>query len=160
MLVDAWYKMEKRQVRKTAKAKMIDGLSEHELILLKFSKSEAKHVLSWQHSEEFVFNNQFYDIVKTAETEDSISYLCWLDKAETELNYKLDRYTNYAFMNHGERSDKTIYFGQLIKLHFLPNLQPSLTACFLYALKSCHGEPAASIHQGFFSHSSPPPRFA
>ena len=159
MLVDAWYKLEKRQVRKTAKARIIDGLNEHELIRLQFSKEDAKHVLLWQHSKEFVFNNQFYDIVKTTETEDSVAYLCWLDKAETELNYKLDFYTSYAFVNHGDRSDKTIYFGQLIKLYFLPDLQPSFTAHFLFALKSFHGEPDARIHQGFLSSSSPPPRF-
>lgn len=66
------------------------GLEREELVLLKFTKSEEQKKIKWEHSEEFEFNNQMYDIIEKEINGDTTYYWCWRDNKETELNKQLD----------------------------------------------------------------------
>ena len=50
---------------------------------------QSEEELDWKHSKEFEYNGKMYDVISVQKGRDSISYTCWLDKEETELNIKL-----------------------------------------------------------------------
>lgn len=82
---------EKSVVHREVKWKMIAGLDQEELVLLKFSNEETKTELRWEHSKEFEYKGQMYDIVSKEIKADSVFYRCWWDHEETLLNKKLTK---------------------------------------------------------------------
>lgn len=96
---------EKKLVRREVKWKMIAGLDQEELVLLKFSKEQTKNELRWEHSKEFEYNEQMYDIVSTEIKGDSIFYRCWWDHEETALNKRLKKLVVNVFDKNESRQD-------------------------------------------------------
>ena len=86
-----WLTFHKKNLKKEVKHKLIAGIDKEELVLLKFSKAEVDKKLKWEHSKEFEYEGQMYDVVETKTTKDSISYWCWWDYEETKLNQKLNK---------------------------------------------------------------------
>lgn len=81
---------EKQCLKKEIKRNIIAGINKNELVLLKFSREEINTKLRWEHSKEFEYNNEMYDIVESENRNDSVYYWCWWDYEETQLNKKLD----------------------------------------------------------------------
>ncbi|PVW17150.1 hypothetical protein [Marixanthomonas spongiae] len=86
-----WLSLHKITLKKELKHNLIAGIDKEELVLLKFSKAEIDEKLRWEHSKEFEYKGQMYDVVETKKTIDSISYWCWWDYEETKLNRKLNK---------------------------------------------------------------------
>lgn len=103
----AWLNYQKKVIRKEIKQNIIAGIDRSELVLLKFSESESHTKLNWEHSKEFCYQDQMYDVVETELHGDSIYYWCWSDYDETTLNQQL--FTTLAFFldQNQERSEKT-----------------------------------------------------
>jgi len=112
-------KNQQRQIRKEVKWKMIAGIDKSELVLLKFTKDETESKLRWKHSGEFQYLGDFYDIVETAHHDDSVYYWCWLDRAETELNCKLQHLLGDNFKNNSTQKSKHDYLKSFIKSLFV-----------------------------------------
>ncbi len=83
------FQIQKLNIKKTVAEIIDNGIEKENLILLKFSYADSKSKLRWEHSREFEYKNQMYDIVEVEYTEDSIIYWCWHDKEETEINNQL-----------------------------------------------------------------------
>lgn len=83
-------------VKKEIKRKMIKGIDDEELVLLKFSIKDSKTKLKWKHAREFFFEGEMYDVVSHEIKSDSIYYRCWWDHEETALSKKLDRLLFFA----------------------------------------------------------------
>lgn len=81
---------QKATVRREVKWKMIAGLEKEELVLLKFTEIEEQEQIKWEHSEEFEYNNEMYDIIEKEINCDTTYYWCWRDNKETQLNKQLD----------------------------------------------------------------------
>lgn len=79
---------------------MISGLKEGELVTLSFSTQEAEAKLDWEHSKEFEYNGQMYDVVESKITADSAVYVCWPDDDETLLNKQLKGIVAVALGHH------------------------------------------------------------
>jgi hypothetical protein len=88
-----WLYCQKTIVKREVNRQIIGGLDKDDLILLKFSKEESQTKLRWEHSREFEYNRQMYDVVKTMTLGDTVYYWCWLDHKETNLNRRLDELT-------------------------------------------------------------------
>ena len=111
---------QKKQIKKEVKRQIIAGIDKEELVLLKFTEEESQTKLRWEHSKEFEYNGQMYDIVDKEIRGDTIYYWCWWDHEETELNKKLDNLVAYALGHDAQRKDsqkrvedfyKTLYFS-------------------------------------------------
>lgn len=114
-------KFEKKQVKREIKKKIIAGLDKSELVLVKVSEQESKTALNWHHSREFEYKGQMYDVVEVRQIGDSIHYLCWWDKAETQLNRQLNQLVAKALGNnpqHKETQNRLIRFVQ--HLYYCP----------------------------------------
>jgi hypothetical protein len=61
----------------------------HELLEFTFHLKDTSTLLRWEHSKEFEYDQQMYDIVERSYLGDSVTYLCWWDHAETALNKEL-----------------------------------------------------------------------
>lgn len=64
-------------------------MDKKDLVLLKFHKDDINQLLDWEHSKEFGYNNQMYDVVYSQIELDSVSYVCWLDDEENEINLQI-----------------------------------------------------------------------
>ena len=95
-------KFEKTAIRREIKWKMIAGIDPEELVLLKFTKEETETKLRWEHSKEFEFEGQMYDIVSKEVKGDSIFYRCWWDHEETKLNKSLKKLVANALDTDGD----------------------------------------------------------
>lgn len=106
MVTFLWLKYQKKQVKHEVKWKIIEGIDKSELILIQLSKAEAKEKLYWEHSKEFEFEGEMYDVVEFEETTDSVKYWCWWDHEETKLNQNLADVVNNLLGNHPDKKEK------------------------------------------------------
>src|SRR5690606_23325545 len=106
MTIYLYLQFEKSAIRREIKWKMIAGMEEEELVLLKFTKEETQTKLRWEHSREFEYNGQMYDIVSKEVKGDSIFYRVWWDHEETKLNKSLKKLAADAF-DQDEENRKT-----------------------------------------------------
>lgn len=90
------FQYQKKQVKREIKHRMIEGISKSELVLLKFTLAQTQSSLSWEHSKEFEYIGQMYDVVEKKFKGDTIYYWCWADNKETKLNKQLDKLLQYA----------------------------------------------------------------
>lgn len=81
--------VQKKQIRKEVKWKMIEGIDREELVLLKFATEDIHTILHWKHAREFEYRGEMYDIVETHVEGDTTCYWVWWDHEETLLNQKL-----------------------------------------------------------------------
>lgn len=104
---------QKRLVRKEVKRAIMDGMGTEQLVLLRFTRAEADQKLRWEHSKEFEYDGQMYDVVYKAYCGDTTEYWCWWDHEESELERELDALLAGAFGNHPGAQKK---HQQVIKL--------------------------------------------
>ncbi|MBK8565488.1 MAG: hypothetical protein IPN76_19605 [Saprospiraceae bacterium] len=88
--------LRKQAVREAVKERILAGVGQNELVELTFSLQATKADLKWEHSKEFEYKGEMYDVVKSEQRADSITYWCIHDKAETEINRQLDKLTAHA----------------------------------------------------------------
>lgn len=85
-----WLYCEKAAVKQQVKQKILGGIDKEELISLTFKTTETSEILHWEHPGEFEYLGRMYDVVETKVKGDSISYWCWPDHEETQLNRQIN----------------------------------------------------------------------
>ncbi|HPW18360.1 MAG TPA: hypothetical protein PLP83_08270 [Candidatus Aminicenantes bacterium] len=85
----AWFLVRKAIVRHEARRHIVSRGDRAGLVLLRFTKWESETLLRWEHSREFEYDGQMYDIVDAWAEGDALYYRCWWDRAETRLNAQL-----------------------------------------------------------------------
>jgi len=108
-------KIEKKKIKNEIRLFLASGPDADELVYLAFSIKESKERLRWEHSKEFEFAGEMYDIIKRTDKADSVFFVCWLDKKETELNHKLNNLVNGELnkRNKDKSNLLTIFFSGL-----------------------------------------------
>lgn len=101
-----WLQHQKVIVKKEVKHRIIAGIDRTELELLTFHKKDTLVKLRWEHSKEFEYSGEMYDIVERQTRGDSIHYWCWWDYEETQLNQELDNIVHKAFNQNPQKQNK------------------------------------------------------
>lgn len=137
---------------------MIAGINHDELVLLKFTSEEQQKELKWNHSKEFEFNGQMYDIVETTTKGDTTYYRCWWDHEETNLNKQLKELVSNAMGNNPMRKQNQNRLQQFYRLLYLP--EPQYDSIFFSAEQQTH-QSFVLFSFSKISHSPPsaPPEF-
>lgn len=144
-------------MRREIKHKIIESNSKDKLVHLKFNKTEVEKLLKWEHSKEFEYNNQMFDVVEVNETNDSIEYWCWWDNKETELNKQLSSLLFFVYDSSQQTKDTKNRIEQFLKGFYF------LKGDFLNHTHWNH-----IIHEtnflsllsfGFINNFSPPPQY-
>tara|TARA_Y100000310_G_scaffold343779_1_gene452982 strand:- start:2398 stop:2931 length:534 start_codon:yes stop_codon:yes gene_type:complete len=83
-------KLERRSIKREVKHRMMEEISKDRLKLL-ISHPDNESEFDWEHSREFEFQEEMYDVVYSETKGDSTFYWCWEDHEESELNQELTR---------------------------------------------------------------------
>ena len=100
-----YFQLQKRQLKKEIKEKIITTIPKEQLVALKFIKEEAQKELKWEHSKEFKYKDNMYDVVSVEIKDQIIYYYCWPDDDESELNKKIDEILAYASGNDTQKKE-------------------------------------------------------
>lgn len=122
---------QKKQVRREVKHRIIAGIDRSELVLLKFTPTEAKTTLRWKHSKEFEYNASMYDIVETEFVDDTIHFWCWWDNKETKLNRQLDNLLAVAWDNDPVQHKNKEHLAKLYKSLFFESPQQAVVHAYI-----------------------------
>ena len=125
-----WLKYEKAVVRKTVKHRLMEEIPSDELIQFTFALKDTATVLDWEHSKEFKFQGEMYDIVSRSYTADSVKYYLWWDHEETDLNRKLVRLTNSLINKNPVEQSKNGFISFVIKSVYNEDFQIFLEVPF------------------------------
>lgn len=87
----AFLKLRQYKIKEQVQHKLLQEVEPSELVTLRFTAEEAKEQLDWEHSREFEYKGQMYDVVSKAVKGDTIIYTVWWDKAETKIKNELKR---------------------------------------------------------------------
>lgn len=120
--VVGWLQLQKKAVRKEVKHKLMAEVDRSELVLLKFSTEDAANKLEWEHSKEFEYENEMYDVVQTETKGDTISYWCWWDHEETALNKKLTALTTVALQQDPTHRNNQKQLAQFLQQLFFEDI--------------------------------------
>ena len=70
--------------------KIRKAIPQDEQLLWKFSIEDARLKLDWEHSREFEYKGEMYDVIRAETKGDSIWYWCYWDRKETKLRKELN----------------------------------------------------------------------
>ncbi len=120
--------LQRKQIRKSVKKKMLDGIPKEMLVMLKFTQAEKTSRLKWKHSREFEFEGEMYDIYDSENHGDTTYYWCYWDKEETQLNRQIAGLMDFAMKKNARRLEQkqqlnSFYFS----LYFVGNKVNELT---------------------------------
>lgn len=110
-----WFQIQKSSIRKEVKHRIIKGIDREELVKLEFSLKEIRSELHWEHSKEFEFRGEMYDVVEKEYYADHVVYYCWWDNKETQLNQKLSQLLEDFLGKNQNRNQSKITFFQVLK---------------------------------------------
>jgi hypothetical protein len=122
-----WLQWEKMQLKRAVKTRMIAGMDRGELLLLAFTREEARHSLEWEHADEFEWCGRMYDVVERHSRGDSLLYWCWPDDEETSLNQRLATLLSRAWQADPQQEQEerlitffiSLYHPQSVQWHFV-----------------------------------------
>ena len=150
-----WLESRKSKVKNEVAFKIRKGIEKKELVLLKFSRKEAETKLNWEHSEEFEYNYEMYDVVEINELQDSIHYLCWWDHEETEIKKQIEKTTQHIFQFEIQKKEKHQQLFVFYKsLFYVEKMQWD---CLIPALFNSQNYSYTNKQSNYFNKPSLPP---
>jgi len=106
---------QKKLVKSEMKLKLIAEIDKGELVLLKFTENEKNNWIKWEHSKEFEYKGEMYDIVESEVKGDTTYYWCWPDCEETKLNIQLDQLVSFAWGNNPDNQENQKRLSKFIE---------------------------------------------
>ncbi|HEY1046941.1 MAG TPA: hypothetical protein VGF79_10920, partial [Bacteroidia bacterium] len=111
--------------------------------------------LEWEHSKEFEYKGEFYDVVKSETNGDTTYYWCWWDYEETQLNRKCMELVTISLGNNPQKQK-----NQLRLFNFFESLycsEYSESDLMLFDIDQNIGHPSNSNFYKSLLHSPPFP---
>jgi len=109
---------QKKAIRKEVKKRINDGLKDEELVKLTFHKDDVDELLIWAKKDEFDFGGQMFDIVRSWESNDSVTYMCWKDDDESIIKQRLNQLSELEWSknnsNRRQNERKADFYKSLI----------------------------------------------
>jgi hypothetical protein len=109
----------KEMVRMQVNESIREGIDKERLVLLGFTMEETETELRWEHSREFEYKSQMYDIVETKIVGDSIYYRCWWDIEETLIKNMISELGRFALDTDARKNDRKVHINPWFKLVFI-----------------------------------------
>lgn len=152
-----WLHYQKKEIKKEVKHQIMSGLSTKDLVELNFQLHEVVH-LQWKRPHEFEYKGRMYDIVYHKTEGLDLTYWCWLDKEETALNAKLDRFLNIALS--GNRSRKSKEFELEIFLKTISFQIFNYPTEIIQDINDVDADRLSVVESIYLNISSPPPEIS
>lgn len=138
------FKLRHHKIRKQVRTEIKAGVSEEDLVLLQFARSDIHSILEWKHSKEFKYKNEMYDIISSKETVDTISYWCWHDSKETDLNKRMTAMISKLLSGDRDQNSeedqlisffKNMYFKPLLEIDLIQKAEKAEHPDFRFYIK-------------------------
>ncbi len=120
----AWLQLTKAKIRKEVKQRIIEGISRDELQFLSFTTWQARQLLKWEHSNEFEYQGEMYDVVATEVCGDTVKYWCWWDNKESRLNKLMTAMLSDKWQNNPLKKENQKQLSQFLNGLFYQKFQP------------------------------------
>jgi hypothetical protein len=158
LTMQVWLHHEKYRIKKTVKYHIKKTIPRDELVELKFTPGEIETKLRWEHSREFEYQGQMYDVIDSYACDNYLYYLCWWDHEETALNQKLRSYVENDFHQAPVNKDKQMQFRLFLKNLFFPEIYSlsDIRSCSIITENRWYFSGHAL--KGFQSAETPPPQ--
>lgn len=127
-ITSSYLKHKKHQIKKQVKEQIIAGLDLDDLTLLTFTLEESDNLLRWEHSHEFEYDGFMYDIVEADTVENTVSYWCWKDHEESEINRHMKALAAETMSQNPQQKER-----QKNLIHFFQNLYVELPDYLVHA---------------------------
>jgi hypothetical protein len=151
-----WLQYKKAVIRGEVKTMMLNELTEDALEVLTFTSDEAAN-LKWEHAVEFEFDGRMYDVVEKRQNGESITYVCWPDHKESDLNKQLDELARNANQSDQDQNNGTQRLLSFFKTFYSTDSKEPLVNGF--PLKSKAIEGISSLFDTIYREiDSPPPQ--
>jgi hypothetical protein len=126
-----WLQWRRHQLKEAVKVQLLEGLPAAELVHFTFLPDELDQ-LAWEHEREFVYQDQWFDVVRQETRGDTLHLWCWLDQAETALERQLSQLVDRALGHDEQGQDRRVrllQFGQTLFCQppLLPLLRPPIS---------------------------------
>jgi hypothetical protein len=112
------YDIQIKRIKKSVKKSITENIDKNLLVRLSFNKDQITK-LNWEHSKEFEYNSEMYDIVHKEIISDSVIYWCWLDKEETNLEKSLNSLIAKSIGKSQSNNPSKDIIKQLIKKTYI-----------------------------------------
>lgn len=149
------HKIQKKQIKRTIKRKIIAGIDKSELVLLKFTEKEKQTQLRWEHSKEFEYRGQMYDITDFQAVGDTTYYWCWWDYEETNLNKQLNKKLSESLEGNPLNQKRQLKLFSFLNTLFWDQIQISIPENFFFLSKTEFI--FSENHYSTLLYSQPPP---
>jgi hypothetical protein len=106
------------EVRREVRARLLAGMDDSELTLLRFHRDDAQRELQWKEDGEFRYRGAMYDVARTIHSADSVHYLVFRDDAESHIERTLDTLVAHALGMDGKDSDQLDRLGDYLRSLF------------------------------------------
>lgn len=123
----AWLTIHKSQVRKAAKHYIMETADPSNFVTFQFTDEQIARELDWEHSREFEYKGQMYDVVDRYRNGDKTTIICWPDNEETVINKSLDNLVSQFLGNDPVNSEsqekvvvfyRSLYFEEITQYNF------------------------------------------
>lgn len=119
-----YLQLQKKEIKGQVKEKILAGIDKQELHLLKFTQSQIKEELRWEHSREFEYRGEMYDVVEKKVLGDTTYFWCWWDYEETTLNKNLRHMLAKVLGRNPNRKEKKEQLQDFFKkLFYAPQIE-------------------------------------
>ena len=146
------------QVKKEIKKQIKHGIPDKELTIIVIKSSESTE-LTWIESDEFIYKEEMYDVIKSEISDKTTIYKCLKDTQEKKLFAHLDEHIEKHIADNKPLKNKAaqnlkqhivkLYFSttQLFFFYFSENSNPFswITICYTPALKESTSPPPEKI---------------
>lgn len=107
------YQYREAKWEQEVKEHIAQGIDLSQLRVFTFSEEDSKTELNWEHSKEFEYKGEMYDIVRSETKGDSITYFCFWDKTEKGLKKQYRHLFSTALFTVPVQSTPSIYTANL-----------------------------------------------
>jgi hypothetical protein len=149
--------IQKKQVRKTVKRKMLAGIDKETLVLFKFTEREKQTLLHWKHAKEFEYSGEMYDIVESEVKGDTTYYWCFRDHEETQINRHLADLIAFAMKNNPLKQENQKRLSAFFKSLYVTINDKQSFSFYKYIPEICFN-PITLYQSQFYSPPVPPPK--
>ena len=102
----AWLKSRIALAKDGAKIKISKYVPKDDQVIWKFTTADAETKLDWEHSREFEYKGQMYDVIRSEMRGDTMWYWCYWDRKESDIKKQINELAVYL-MGPGQDSRHT-----------------------------------------------------
>lgn len=128
VLTQFWLMSEKYFAKKQIVNQIYLEENKNKIVVLNFTETEAKSLLTWENQSEFKYKNNIYDVLITSRnSNNTLTYTCFLDEKESKINNLLDFMVDFHLQKNKNSTQKLqqllLYFNLLFSEDYTINLK-------------------------------------